>query len=339
MLAVFALLAGMALLSLVHEVGHAAAARLVGLHITDICLGLGPPLFSFERRGIRFLLAPIPLGGFVRVAEFSPDYRRPNLSCSSSILRMVVIVAGPATNYLFAALTAFVLISVLGIETGGSKGLKVVSADAGAAHAGLVAGDLIFQVNGRPVKDLRSLSQALAASDADADAVVAVSRGRQPKELRMSRLHARSGAWALGAAYTVEPEIRRTGLGEALGYALARPLQESASMSARAAAAIKASPANVRPLGIVGLADRVHAAKGWTWRRALTLAISLSVAMGLFNLLPFPGLDGGRLCIEAAQAICRRQLSPRWLIAIQVTGGLILLAAWVSLTAFEIHRL
>jgi len=45
------------------------------------------------------------------------------------------------------------------------------------------------------------------------------------------------------------------------------------------------------------------------------LARWLSVAMGLYNLLPFPGLDGGRLCIEATQAILRRQLSPHWLVA------------------------
>jgi membrane-associated protease RseP (regulator of RpoE activity) len=93
-----------------------------------------------------------------------------------------------------------------------------------------------------------------------------------------------------------------------------------------------------RPLGIVGLADRVQATKVWSARRGLMLAISLSVAMGLFNLLPFPGLDGGRLCIEAVQAARRRRLPTRSLIAIQVTGGSILLAAWLLLTAFEIYR-
>jgi regulator of sigma E protease len=60
--------------------------------------------------------------------------------------------------------------------------------------------------------------------------------------------------------------------------------------------------------------------------------------MGLFNLLPFPGLDGGRLCIEAVQAARRRRLPTGTLIALQVTGGLILLAAWLLLTAFEIYR-
>ena len=94
-----------------------------------------------------------------------------------------------------------------------------------------------------------------------------------------------------------------------------------------------------RPLGVVALADRVYTTSSWTLRRILALAVSLSMAMGLFNLLPFPGLDGGRLCVEAAQAVARRRLPPHALIAIQATGGLILLAAWLALTVFELYRL
>ena len=60
--------------------------------------------------------------------------------------------------------------------------------------------------------------------------------------------------------------------------------------------------------------------------------------MGLFNLLPFPGLDGGRLFIEGLQAARRRRFPVRSLVALQVAGGLILLAAWILLTAFEIHH-
>ena len=73
MIAVLLLLVGMAALSLAHELGHAAAARCFGLHITDICIGLGPALLHFERRGIRWMIGPIPLGGFVRVAELAPE--------------------------------------------------------------------------------------------------------------------------------------------------------------------------------------------------------------------------------------------------------------------------
>jgi regulator of sigma E protease len=337
MFAVLVLLAGTALISAVHELGHAVAAKLLGLHITDICLGLGPPIVTIKRGDIRILLAPIPLGGFVRVTELSPDYRRTDLSFLPSVGRLAVIAAGPAANYLFASLVAFTLVLGLGVETGGGRALKVVSVDAGTAPFGLIAGDLVVQVNGRPVADLRSLSLSLEAGDGDA--VVTVDRKGQSVGLRLPRHHARSGAWGLGAAYTIDPEIRRAGLGEAVVYAVANPLRQAASWSARALAALKTSPTKARPLGIVGLADRVHASTGWTWRRRLALAISLSVAMGLFNLLPFPGLDGGRLCFEGVQSILRRQWSTRWLYAVQVVGGLLLLVAWIALTAFEIFHL
>jgi regulator of sigma E protease len=215
--------------------------------------------------------------------------------------------------------------------------LRVARADPGAAAAGLAGGDLLYQVNGQRVKDLPSLSAALASGGAEA--TVAVVRGGQPVLLHVARVRGRGGGWGLGAAYTTEPELRRLDGGQAWVHAVATPWAAAASMSTRAVAAVLATSAKERPLGIVALADRVHAARGWTWPRALSLALSLSVAMGLFNLLPFPGLDGGRLCIEGAQALCRRQLPRRWLVGVQVTGGLLLLAGWIALAAHEIRLL
>jgi regulator of sigma E protease len=254
--------------------------------------------------------------------------------------RLVVIVGGPAANYLLAALLAFILVLGWGVDTGKGKGLRVVSVDVGAARAGLAEGDLVAQVNGRPVQDLRKLSQALAASDPAGNALVDVSRAGAPLQLRMPRLRGRTGSWGLGAAYTIEPDLQRIGLGAALAHAARAPFLEAGAMSVHVAEAFQSRDSTrARPLGIVGLADRVYAAKSWTARRVFALAISLSVAMGLFNLLPFPGLDGGRLCIEAVQVIARRRLPARVLIAVQVAGGLLLLAAWLWLTAFEIHSL
>jgi len=348
MIAVLLLLVGMATLSLAHELGHAAAARGCGFHITDICIGLGPALLRFERRGIRWTIAPIPLGGFVRVAELAPE----NAASPSEggawfspgfvAKRVAAIGAGPAANYVLAAIVALVLALGWGVETGRTQGLRVMSVDEGTRQAGLAVGDLVSQANGHAIDDLRSLSRALADSDGDGLAVVSLHRGGLPLQIRLPRLRARSGAWRLGAAYVIEPELRQVGSVEALIRALALPMLEARAMLLHAAEVLTPRrTASARPLGIVGiagLADRVHATKGSNTRRVLTLGISLSVAMGLFNLLPFPGLDGGRLCIEAVQAARRRRLPARALIAVQVAGGLLLLAAWLVLTAFEIHR-
>jgi len=349
MIAVLLLFVGMAALSLAHELGHAAAARTCGFHITDICIGLGPALLRFERRGIRWMIGPVPLGGFVRVAELAPDNIESKsegtawFSAGSIARRMAVIGAGPATNYVLAAIVTLALTFGWGIETGRAQGLRVVSVDEGTRQAGLAVGDLVSQANGHAVSDLRSLSNALADSDGGGLAMVSLHRGGLPVQVRLPRLRARSGAWGLGAAYVIEPELLQVGLARTLVHALSAPMLEARTMLVHAANVLTrrrtASARSLgRPLGIVGLADRVQATKVWSARRGLMLAISLSIAMGLFNLLPFPGLDGGRLCIEAVQAARRRRLPTRSLIAIQVTGGLILLAAWLLLTAFEIYR-
>jgi regulator of sigma E protease len=345
MSAVLLLVAGLAALSLAHESGHALAARALGLHVTDICVGLGPALVRFEWRGVRWMMAPIPLGGFVRVAEMAPESvndqgdDRTWFTGKALAKRIAVIGAGPTANYLVAALVALALALGWGIETGRTVGLRVVSVDEGARFAGLLVGDSVVQVNGQGIDGLRSLSRALGESGADATAFVTVKRQGVPVELRMPRLRARNGAFGLGAAYSLEPESRQAGPVEALGHALIEPLRDARTFVVHAGNMLPPRQASgPRPAGIVGLADRVRSVKRWTARSALALGISLSVAMGLFNLLPFPGLDGGRLCIEAVQAARRRRLPPRTLFAMQVAGGLMLLAAWILLTAFEIYR-
>ena len=345
MIAVLIFFAGMAMLSLVHEVGHAAAASMLRLHITDVCIGLGPPLLVFHRGGIRISLAPLPLGGFVRVAELSEESdERPavadRFSGVSAIKRLTVIIAGPVANLLFATALAFAATLSMGIDTGHSSGLRVVRADDGPTLAGLATGDVVVQINGRTVRDLPSLSQSLETVDANGNANVTVSRRGETRQIILPRSRGRGGTWGLGAVYTAEPELRHVGPVAAASYALSAPLREAFAMAAHAMDALK-SPrtSSHRPLGVVALADRVYTTRTWTVRRVLTLATSLSVAMGIFNLLPFPVLDGGRLCIEAAQALARRRLPTRVLIAIQAVGGLLLLTAWLALTAFEIYRL
>jgi regulator of sigma E protease len=91
-----------------------------------------------------------------------------------------------------------------------------------------------------------------------------------------------------------------------------------------------------RPVGAVGLAGRVSQSRGWDLRRVLALGTVLSCAVGLFNLLPFPGLDGGRVCLELVEAGRRRRLPPRVATGVQVAGALLLLVAWLVITIADV---
>src|SRR5581483_11051348 len=114
---------GFAALIILHEFGHFAAAKAVGMRVERFSLFFGPLLVKFRRGETEYGIGPIPLGGYVRITGMNPNevippeaearayYRQPVWK------RVVVILAGPAMNLLIA----FVIIWALLISAGQTK--------------------------------------------------------------------------------------------------------------------------------------------------------------------------------------------------------------------------
>ena len=91
------------LLVLVHELGHLLAGKLLNVHVLRFCVGLGPRLTGFRYKGTDYCLAPIPLGGYVRLAsESGPGASPGSLTGKPAWQKAVIFVAGPLANALFA---------------------------------------------------------------------------------------------------------------------------------------------------------------------------------------------------------------------------------------------
>ena len=138
----------------VHEMGHYLAARAVGVRVLRFSVGFGRPfLRRFDRRGTEWALAPIPLGGYVHLFDEAARKRgavggaHETIDSKSAPLRMVVLAAGPAANFVLAFLI-YALLGVLGIVS--IKPLiGAVAPQSPAAAAGVLPGDEIARVNGR----------------------------------------------------------------------------------------------------------------------------------------------------------------------------------------------
>ncbi|HEY3353901.1 MAG TPA: site-2 protease family protein, partial [Polyangia bacterium] len=150
-------------LALVHELGHLAGARALGLTVTDLSIGLGPPLRRWRLGDVTVALAPIPFGGFVRVSELLPEAApdparfRPRRVAA----RLLVTIAGSLANLLLAGVLAAVAALCCGADTGRIAGLQVTSAGEAAA-AGLRPGDVVERIDGVAVASVEELGQALA---------------------------------------------------------------------------------------------------------------------------------------------------------------------------------
>lgn len=149
----------------IHEFGHFWVARRMGVKVLVYSIGFGPTLLKWQGKdGVRYQLAAIPLGGYVRMAderegEVAPEDLPHAFNRQSPWKRMAIVAAGPLINLLFAIVLFWVLFIPASEEL--SSRLGNVKPGTVAAQAGLQAGDNILSVDGQSTTTWESLSYAL----------------------------------------------------------------------------------------------------------------------------------------------------------------------------------
>src|SRR5688500_13937769 len=115
---------GFAALIILHEAGHFAAAKAVGMRVERFALFF-PPLIARVRRGeTEYAVGAVPLGGYVRITGMNPHEEIPPDVAHRAYFRqrvwkrIVVIAAGPAVNIVLAFLLLMVVLSIWGVGTG-----------------------------------------------------------------------------------------------------------------------------------------------------------------------------------------------------------------------------
>ncbi|MGZ6141566.1 MAG: RIP metalloprotease RseP [Myxococcaceae bacterium] len=161
-LAAFVLLLGA--LVFVHELGHFLFAKAVGVKVLRFSIDFGPPLFSFTRGETEYRIAALPLGGYVKMAgevpgeDAAPEDESRSYLAQSPWKRMLIVVAGPAFNLIFPLLIYFVVI--VSYPQASTAVLRVIPGMP-AAEAGIRVGDVVTEVDGRPVRSLEEMQWAL----------------------------------------------------------------------------------------------------------------------------------------------------------------------------------
>lgn len=154
LLAILAFIVALSLLVAVHEFGHFWVARRCGVKVLRFSVGFGQPLWSrIGRDGTEYVIAAIPLGGYVRMLDERDPDTAPGVDLARSFNRapplrkMAISIAGPAANFLFAVL-AYWAIAVIGVE-GPKPVIGEVTPGSPAAYAGIRTGDQLLTVHGQ----------------------------------------------------------------------------------------------------------------------------------------------------------------------------------------------
>ena len=316
----------------IHELGHFGVARALGFKVDEFAVGFGPKILAKERKGILYSLRAFPLGGFCRFhgedenMEGDPEA----FNNQKAWKRFLVIAAGAAMNILFA----FVL-AVITLLSWGDYAATVETVNPGSAAeaAGILPGDVLISVDGgRVVFDFAALENVQKA-DSEEGVTVVVRRDGEDVALKVTDLYDQeAGKNMLGV--TISYANRRSfSLGEAIVCAGDFLTYSARSLLNFFVNIFKVENLSEQVMGPVGTISVIGEAVRNGWETIFRLALYLSLNLGIFNLLPFPGLDGGRLIFLLIEIIFRKPV-PRdkeglvHLIGIAILFGLILYLTW-----------
>jgi regulator of sigma E protease len=291
--------------------------------------------------GTIFTLNAIPFGGFAKMlGEEDPQFPG-SLASKSKLTRIFVLSAGVGMN-LLTAVAFFSLALGLGAPTVASPENAVVSgisSGSPAEAAGLQINDVIVQADNTSIlsiTDLQDFTQAHLGQSIE----LTVHRGAQVLQITLvPRTNPPAGEGPMGISLSPRTEIKHYAWYDAIWSGL----KETASMTAfiltvPVQVAKGLIPANLaRPVGPVGLGEIVGETvkyslnTGW-WFPVMQLMGSLSVSLAVTNLLPLPGLDGGRILFVIIEGIRGRRIDPSKEGLVHFVGLLLLVALMLFIT-------
>lgn len=304
----------------VHESGHFLAASLQGIHVSKFAVGFGPILAKFNAKNVEYSIRAFPLGGFVGFPDNDPDSDIPvddeNLLKNRPIIdRIIVVSAGVIANVIFALVIIFVQILAVGLpvqEVFPGVNVPEVRPFSAASRDGLIAGDVIIEVNGseflKPGPNAVSEVVDVIKRSPKKYVLLKVKRGVQDFEIRVTPDENFDGTGKIGVQLAPNvklSKVRPKNLVEAVTFTA----KEFWGLSSNVFDGLKQTFLNFSqsaskvsgPVAIIAVGAEVARSN---IDGLYQFAAILNINLAIINLLPLPALDGGTLAlilIEAAR--------------------------------------
>jgi len=329
------------LLIFIHELGHFIACRMTRVKVEKFSIGFGPEIFAWQGKETKYVISIIPFGGFVKpqgesVEDLGGEVipREGDYLKASILARIFIVIAGAAMNYILA----FVLFSFIFMV--GKPTLSNVVGDFvdgyPAKESGLQKGDEIIAINGAKVANWMEVTEKIMDNEKESidfevvrnntvQRIVISPKVEQGKDIfgdvkRMNRI---------GIMPSQEFTYEKYGFLQSFqkGWIV---LWDTTRMTYKALWRLITGRLSLKtlsgPIGIVVITGKA-AELGIVYVLQLTALISATLA--IFNLLPFPALDGGHLLFLTIEAIFRRPVSLKVQEKLTQAGFLLLMVLMV----------
>jgi regulator of sigma E protease len=372
----------------IHELGHFLVARAFGVAVDRFSIGFGKAIWSrTDKHGVEWRIGWIPAGGYVRFTGDSNDASVPNQEELEGLRkeiedqlgeaevrkfyhfkpvwqRALIAAAGPAANFILAALVFAVLCWAAGEEIVKPQ-FTTIDPGSAAEAAGLRPGDLVQSLNGKHIRNYSDVAMYVRLR-AEEPIRFQILRNGEVLNLivtprRVSSKNDVTGYTEtygkIGTSYSGSTTMQRYNPAQALarGTGMVGETIGGTLTYLRRIVTGRESAQNLS--GVVGMADKTgklinyvsnakapDSAKAFAlWINLLLLTGTISVGLGFVNLLPIPVLDGGHLAFYAYEAVARRPAGPKlqnasFRVGLALVLCLMLFANWNDLQRMQAFK-
>jgi regulator of sigma E protease len=332
----------LSLLIVIHEYGHYVCARIGGMHVDRFSLlGIGPPILRFGTwKGTEFVISAIPFGAYVHIVGMeaeemvegaeppppAPEGTR-NFRDSPVWARVLAIAGGPIANYLTAMAIMVGVFSIAGVNAPTETAIASFATGSPARAACLEPGDVYVDIAGSPMQGENPRQRVILATKEHLGETVPVTVLREGEQ-RTFDVTLNEQPPALGANFVDVDAYRDVPIGTAIADGIRWPLARTAEQLSALSSMLTGNAAG-RVGGPVEIARQIKGSAERGVMDLIVFAALISTVLGMFNLLPIPALDGGRLMFMLWEVAFRRpinKIAEEWIHGIGMIALLGLLA-------------
>lgn len=323
-------------LIIIHEFGHFIAAKLLGVRVNEFAVGFGPKLFSKKIGETNYAFNLVPLGGYCAMEGEDENSDDKKAFCNKSAWRRFLIVVMGAV---FNLLLGFILIAVVLIPSDRFATTTIAEFSENAvSNQKLKENDTIVSVDGRKIYTTYDLSYAFTNID---NGKVDITVLRDGKKVELQDVAFKSDE-ADGITY-LQVDFLVYGKDKTVGSFIKQTFNTSLSYGAviwRSLIDLITGKYGISAVsGPVGTAVAIGTVAKQNLSNLLPIMALITINLGIFNLLPIPALDGGRLIFILFEMITRKPVPQKYESLVHAVGFVILIGFMLIVTAKDIWSL
>ena len=326
------------LIIFVHELGHFLTAKFFKMPVSEFSIGMGPQVFSLDTKETTYSFRAIPIGGYVNIEGMEVGSQVENgFNSKPAYQRFIVLFAGVFMNFLTAFLIIFSIAQMNGRMEYEEKAIIGALVKGGANEQILKVDDKILELDGKKItlwSDIPEVTKE--ALDKKELSAIIERDGKEEKLVLKLTKDEENNRVVLG----ISPKSKKTNLSftESLIFAK-NSFVSILKDTVGGLFTLFSGKADLKEIsGPVGILKVVGEVSKFGWTSIASLAVILSINIGVLNLLPIPALDGGRIIFVLLE-IFRIRINKKWEENLHKFGMVVLLFFIVMISVNDVWKL